>query len=473
MNGQSREKKLITDTILLGFGHVIPLIVNLILFPVYTTYLSKYEYGVFDLVIVISNLLITLATLQVKQAGMRFLIACRVREDNTEVKRIITNVLSFVCAAAGIIFIITLIAPRGILFQTRILIGTYFVAQVFLDTIKQLVRGFGRNRDYVVGVIVQMLSGLLLVIAFLSLDGGKLDAVLLANALSLTLASLFLFARVKLGQYLSIKTCSLSYIKNLLRFSMPIAFNSVFTWIVSMSDRFVVTFFLGSGANGLYAAANKIPYMLQQVFSVFNLCWQENASLSIDDKDSDRYFSSVFHTMFNIMIGISCIMAGVLPVAFQILVNASFDEAYDQMPILVIAYFFASMNAYFGNIFFAINKTTINAVSTTIGAALNLIIDILFVNKIGLFAASISTLVSYVVSTVIRFLAVLKWKEMHYDYKRIIIRVIVFILFCMTAYYRDIYHTIIRALGVLIFAFWINRTVIKTIAEKFCERYVR
>lgn len=466
MNGQGREKKLITDTILLGFGYVVPLIVNLILLPIYTTYLSKYDYGLFDLVIVISNLLVTLATLQIKQAGMRFLIACRGRKDITEEKRIITNVLSFVCAAAGIIFFITVTMPRGILFQTRILIGTYFAAQIFLDAVRQLVRGVGRNKDYVVGVIVQMLSSLLLVAAFLSLDGGKLDTVLLANALSLILASLFLFARAKLSQYLSLKTCSFSYIKKLLGFSMPIAFSSLSMWIVSVSDRFIITFFLGSGANGLYAAANKIPNILQQAFSVFNLSWQENASLSINDKDSDQYFSNVFHMMFNIMIGISCIMAGVLPVAFRILVNASFDEAYDQMPILVMAYFFASMNGYFGNIFFAINKTIINAVSTTIGAVINLIIDLLFVNKIGLFAASLSTLASYAVLTIIRFFAVLKWKDMHYDYKRIVIRVIVFILFCLTAYYRDIYCTIVRMSGALIFALWINRSMLKTAAEK-------
>ncbi|MBD5505022.1 MAG: oligosaccharide flippase family protein [Lachnospiraceae bacterium] len=473
MSGESREKKLITDTILLGFGYVVPLVVNLILLPIYTTYLSRDDYGLYDLVTVISNLLITLATLQIKQAGMRFLIACRSREDNTEAKRIVTNVLSFICAASGIVFIITLATPRNIFFQTRILIGVYFVSQIFLDALKQLVRGLGRNKDYVAGVIVQMLSSVFFVAAFLFLNGGKLDTVLFANALSLISACVFLFVRAKLNQYLSLKTCSLSYIKKMLGFSMPIAFSSFSMWIVSVSDRFIITFFLGPAANGLYAAANKIPNLLQQAFSVFNLSWQENASLSINDKDSDKYFGDVFNMMFNIMIGISCIMAGVIPVMFKILVNVSYDQAYYQMPILVMAYFFASMNGYFGNIFFAINKTIVNAVSTTIGAVLNLIIDLVLVNRIGLFAASISTLVSYAVLTVIRFFVVLKWKNMHYDYKNIIIRVIVFIFFCMSLYYRNMYCTIARIAGAFVFAFWINRVMIKTILGKIKNKMQR
>lgn len=466
MSEQSREKKLITDTILLGFGYIVPLVVNLVLLPIYTTYLSHDDYGLYDFVTVISSLLITLATLQIKQAGMRFLITCRSWEDNTEAKRIISNVLIFICAASGIVFFITLAAPRDIFFQTRILIGIYFVSQIFLDALQQLVRGLGRNKDYVAGVIVQMLSSVIFVVAFLFLNGEKLDTVLFANALSLISACVFLFMRAKLNQYLSIKFCSLNYIKRLLAFSMPIAFSSLSMWIVSVSDRFIIIFFLGSAANGLYAAANKIPNLLQQAFSVFNLSWQENASLSIDDKDSDQYFGDVFNMMFNIMIGISCIMAGIMPIMFKILVNVSFDQAYYQMPILVMAYFFASMNGYFGNIFFAINKTIINAISTTIGAVLNLIIDLVLVNRIGLFAASISTLVSYAVLTIIRFFVVLKWKNMHYDYKNIIIKVIVFILFCMTAYYRNIYCTIARVVCALIFAFWINSVMIKIVLGK-------
>lgn len=465
MSGQSREKKLITDTILLGFGYIIPLVVNLILLPIYTAFLSQNDYGLYDLITVISSLLITLATLQVKQAGMRFLIACRSREDNREAQKIVSNVFAFISLAAGIVLTITLAAPRDIVLQTRIFIGLYFIAQIFLDTLKQMVRGLGRNKDYVVGVCVQMLSSVFFVVAFLLLHGGKLNSVLFASTLSLISACIFLFTRAKLYRYIALKTCSPAYIKKLLGFSMPIAFSSFSMWIVSVSDRFIITFFLGSGANGLYAAANKIPNILQQAFSVFNLSWQENASLSINDKDADQYFSDVFHMMFNVMIGISCIMAGVMPAAFHILVNESFDEAYYQMPILVMAYFFASMNGYFGNIFFAINKTIINAVSTTIGAILNLIIDLLLINKIGLYAASISTLASYTVLTLIRFFAVLKWKNMHYDYKIIFIRVAVFIIFCMSAYYRNLYCTIIRIVCALLFSFWINRVMIKSLFQ--------
>lgn len=89
------------------------------------------------------------------------------------------------------------------------------------------------------------------------------------------------------------------------------------------------------------------------------------------------------------------LLIAVTPILFKLLINARYAEAYFQMPLLFFGVFFNFLTAYLGGIYVAFKKTKSVGVTTTIAALLNLLIDIAFVKVIGIYAASISTLVSY------------------------------------------------------------------------------
>lgn len=54
--------------------------------------------------------------------------------------------------------------------------------------------------------------------------------------------------------------------------------SAVALWIVNLSDRICVTFFLGLEVNAIYAISNKILNLINSFYSVFNLAWTENTS---------------------------------------------------------------------------------------------------------------------------------------------------------------------------------------------------
>ncbi|MCD8038351.1 MAG: oligosaccharide flippase family protein [Lachnospiraceae bacterium] len=468
-----REKALAVNTIMLGIGYVVPFVVNMLFLPVYTSKLSQEEYGIYDFISVISSLLITITTLQIKQAGMRYLMKYRNTNEEKETQKVITNVLSFVFVSSLLLFIIVLFVLRGSDGATRVLIAVYFAVQVHVDTLKQLIRGLGKNKEYVIGVVVQTLSSFLLVVAFLTSDGAGLNGLLFANVIAFIMAGVYLGYQVPVHVNYSVKLVSVSYMCGMLKFSTPIVFSSISIWIVKLSDRLVVTFFLGAASNGIYSVANKIPNLLSQVFEVFNLAWQENASITIDDKDSDAYYSRVFKAMFAMLLGMACVLAGIMPFMFQLLVDDSFDSAYYQVPILIAAFFFASLNGYFGNIYFALERPIINAYSTIIGAVINLAICLALINKIGIYAASISTLVSYMLITGVRFFTVLKWKKMDYDYLSIVGGLVVFFLFCSVCYVRNAAVLIVNAAIAIAFAVFINREFLQESVKLITARIGR
>ena len=70
----SREKSLIKNTIVLSIGTVIPKFASFIVLPILTGYLTKTEYGTYDLITVLCSLFLPAVTLQIQTAAFRFLI---------------------------------------------------------------------------------------------------------------------------------------------------------------------------------------------------------------------------------------------------------------------------------------------------------------------------------------------------------------------------------------------------------------
>lgn len=55
----------------------------------------------------------------------------------------------------------------------------------------------------------------------------------------------------------------------MLRYCIPLIPAAIFWWIMGVSDRYMVNWFLGSDANGIYSVAYKIPTILTILAAVF------------------------------------------------------------------------------------------------------------------------------------------------------------------------------------------------------------
>ena len=57
--------------------------------------------------------------------------------------------------------------------------------------------------------------------------------------------------------------------RQMLAYCVPLIPTAVFWWIMGVSDRYLVKWFVGSVANGIYAVAYKIPTILTSLATVF------------------------------------------------------------------------------------------------------------------------------------------------------------------------------------------------------------
>ena len=117
------------------------------------------------------------------------------------------------------------------------------------------------------------------------------------------------------------------------------------------------------------------------------------------------------------------------------------------MPILFLGVAFNCLVSFYGGLYVALQKTKQVGVSSTIGAILNIIINVVLIKKIGLYAASISTAVSFFIILIYRIIELNKYIKIKYNISNIIIGVI-FLTVTIFNYYN--LNMIILFLNILI-----------------------
>lgn len=410
----SRESSLAKNTGILAIGTFLPKIASFVTLPILTGCLTKDEYGTYDLIIVLVSLLLPAITLQIQTAAFRFLIDKRNKAES--VSAIVTTIFAFIVPLS----LVTLVVMYFCMYKydpiIRIGICGYFFADLLVNATRQIIRGLSQNLKYSISAIISS-GGQLILIALLvwKLNTGLLGAIV-SLAIAETVSFIYLFLSSGMISYIKPKMLSKALLEEMLKYSWPMVPNSMSMWVMRMSDRLVVTAIMGPAANAVYSVANKIPQLLTIAQNTFTMAWQENASIVSRDEDAGKYYSSMYRTMFDLMAGFMCLIIACVPVLFVIFIRGDYDEAYIQIPILLLAMFFFAMSSFFGGIYVAYMKTKSVGITTMVAAALNLIIDLGLIHWIGLYAATLSTLISYIFLFVYRLIDSKKVVNLEYDF---------------------------------------------------------
>lgn len=466
----SRETQLAKNTLIISFGTFLPKIISVITLPIITARLTKTEYGQYDLIATLVFLVLPIATLQIQSAAFRFLI--EFREDKEKTKNIITSMLFFagVASIAAILILFSLLNQTSI--WMRLLIGLYFLLDMLLAILQQIVRGLSLNKVYSVSTTINSSVNLIGILVMVQgLDTG-LTGVLLSLVIAAFIGICYLICRIELWVYIDKQYFSFQVLKELLSYSWPMIPNNLSNWVLKLSDRLVITAVLGVEANAVYAVANKIPNLFVTVQSTFVYAWQENASLAVNDADVDAYYSNIFSSIFKMLVGIMALVIAVTPIMFTLLIRGDYADAYYQMPLLFMAMMFSCTSSVLGGIYIAHKKTRSVGITTIVAAACNLLIDLLCVHSLGITAGSVSTLISYIVLTIYRMWDVQKIQKIKYDYKSIIFWLVILCLMCIANWIDKLWLNVVNVGVGIIVAYISNGELFNKFFKKIIENYI-
>ena len=457
-NKLSRKKSFIVNLFILSFGTILPKLTTFITLPIITGGLSKAEYGTYDLITTLVSFLLPVVTLQLHSAAFRFLIECR--NDREKEDKIISNTFIFVCLSTLLSELILFFALYKFDFQIRSLICIFYGIEILFRCVQYIVRGMNLNKVYSASCVMESILNMILVIAFLKVGKSGLPGLLVSMIASQLLAILFVILKVGLVSRIKISYSSKSLLREMLAYSMPMIPNVISIWVLSSSDRIVLTAVWGTAVNAIYAAANKIPLILNTIQTAFTQAWQENASISVNDSNLDEYYSEMFDDVVTVTSGLLAALIMALPLLFHFLIKGDYEEAYPHIGILFMGAYFSCIMSFLGGIYVAHKETKSIGITTLVSAGINLGIDLIGVNYLKIYAASLSTFVAYMVIAIYRMIDVRRFQPMKYNIKKLVAMIVILNVMCVISGFHNIYTSIANLIIGLLFMIIFEKSVV-------------
>lgn len=451
----NREKKFIKNTVIIFFSKFCTQFLSFFLLPLFTTLLSTEEYGYFDLYSTYAWLLAIFLTLQLENGMFRFLIDKR--DDKDGIKNIISNGIIIILIQLIVFFVLFFIGLKYFGIKNIEYIFIMTISTSLLNLMLQITRGIGENIEYSISSIISGVSNVVFCMVFIKILSLKLLGIVLAYVLSNLVASIYLIVKIKIYKYIDFRMLSKNKIKELVVYAFPLIPNSISSWIMSISDKVMISFLLGVSFNGIYSISTKFSMLLSHVFTVFSLSWTESASMSSGDDDRNSYFSKIINNIFLICSFICIIILAAMPIIFKLLIEESYSNAYTYIPILICASFFELFSILIGGVFIALKLPKEIATTTIIGGFINIAINTLFLKKYGLIVACISTLVSYIYISVTRYLKISKYLKIKLDSCKYFLIIILYIITVFIYYYKSVIASIVSIVVLCVVFFKINQ----------------
>lgn len=370
-----------------------------------------------------------------ESAVFRFLIDAR--DNETEKYNIISNAL--VCALiASIVFIIIYI-PIFICFsfEFNILFPFCLLVTIFSSIILQICRGLGDNLGYSLASVVTGVGTIILNILFLLLFRFGSEALLMSSLLANICCIVLVLVRLKLPLLSIFKNFDLRKLKKMLKYSIPLIPNGIIWWIIGVSDKTIITLFNGASMNGIYAISQKFSNLIMNIYGVFNMSWSESISMHINEDDSSAYISEIFDNILFFFSIICSLILLSLVFLLNLFVSKDYSMAYNYIPLLLVGAIFNMIASFFGGIYVALKRTNEIAKTSFYAGLINIAVNLILIKYIGLYAACISTILSFLIISLYRYFDCKKYVNVQLKLKRLLSIFLVMTISLIIYYLND------------------------------------
>lgn len=406
----SRKTELAKNTAILTVGKLCTQCISFFLLPLYTAILSTEEYGTFDLLVTYSTLLLPLVNWQLDQGLFRFMLDHR---GNKEEQGKLFSTLLISSTIQSIVYIVLFICIEPFLkIENSYFLLLYVVLHVYTALFLQFVRGLGYSVKYTIASFISASATTILNVVALVFMKIGLQGLFLSTLTAQFLTLIYLVISSRSWEYFSLRNIQPSVFRRVSTYSIPLIPNNLAWWVVNASDRTIIAHFLGTAANGIYSVANKFPNVFIQFYNILNLSWTETVSLHYRDEDRDEFLTETMTSLFKLFAAACFGIVACMPFVFPIMVNTKYNAAYNQVLILMYAMLFRVLVGLYSCVYVAQKNARKIAYTSISAAVINIVVDLLLINKIQVFAASFSTLAAFLAMFIIRYIDVNKTVHM-------------------------------------------------------------
>lgn len=388
-------------------NQAITMLLQLVQVKILTNFLTINSYGGWNQVHIAENLFLVLVNLNIGHGFIRF--ASSYSSDQKQITY--SSVLIFQSLLAFSIFVILLPFYKPVTnfligFSSEsvyLLMGLLLFFVISIDNIQRFLLVSGREIQMIKQNLIRSVSD----VGFTVL-GVLIKSDIIGALAGYVVSKLFCFVLFSWINKINYRKLSFSFdiIKTLLKFSLPLLSISIAYWVINSSNRYLINYFIGLDAVGMFSVANRLPMMLVIIFTLMSTIFLSNISRLFDAGNFERvsyWFSIILRLFF---------LVGIAGGAFLIAANRSItliisneEYLFDGLPLV---YLFVSVGSIaFGGFqiisrLYDLEKEVYkNSFNWVLAMIMNIAFNFILIPIYGIVGAAFSTGITFFISFII------------------------------------------------------------------------
>ena len=380
--------------------------IGLLTTPIFARIMSEHDYGMLENFNALLSIMMIISSLSFSST----LVTARYDFSDKLSSYIKTGLVS-TSVLNIVIFVVFLIAHEEILlfFQLNdayflivflvILFNPAFEIYIYFNQLSYKYKNISAL-NVILGIL-----GVVLSFVFIFLMNDDVFARALGSQLPFICVGLFIYFH-----YMANKNIiEFEFIKYAFPICLPVVVHSFSGALLNSSDRIMITNIRGAEDNAFYSLASscgQLAYILWMALNTAFIPWlSENMKIK-RFKDIYLFSKKYILVYFTLIVGVILISPDVL----YILGGHRYSEAKFAVPALIFGYTFLFLYSMFVNAEQIVKKTRGMAITTSLCALINILLNYIFIPMYGYIAASYTTMIGYLIMFISHHIIILKLK---------------------------------------------------------------
>lgn len=418
-------KKTFGHTFYYSISNLSVKLIGLILLPLYTTYLTPSEYGMYIVIEITGLILIDSLPFHLPTAMMRW--SANAKDEDERKKIVFTSFLPLLLISFLALLAIPFSGTFSEWFFNSQKYYKYFNYLIIISSIAivnqfqlSLLRYLEKSKEFLLinifrFVIVVFMNYYLLSFTKLGIEG-VLISQLIGYLFVFVICLKFTFSNMK---FVFIKKT----FNEMFLFIWPLVLSSLLLSLMGNVDKYIIKFILGDAAVGIYTIGFRIASLINVVFiQSFQLGYLPYAFKKLNDDNAKRFYSKVL-TYYTLILTLTVLIISLFSNEILILLarNKLYLAASAVIPFILFSFVFKGMSFVFAMGFHFSKKTKYNTIVAAISLIFSIVSYYLFGKYFGITGVAFANTIIYLLSAVFTFMFAQKFYFINYEIKKIFI----------------------------------------------------
>lgn len=433
----NKYKTAAKHTMYVAIGTIGSKLMYILMLPLYTRWLKTSEFGITDTLITIADITVAILFLNIAESIFVY------PKNATQKKQI----EFFSSGLLFMIFVMILIAICFTIYdlinieclKNSFFLNYHWLLYILVTSryiqvyIQSFVRSLNKMKIYSSSGII--LTVLIAVLSILLIPSFNIHGYILSIALAHIITAIVCFCIADLHKYFSIKSFNYNSLKELLKYSIPLAPSSIMWWLINGINRPIMSAVMGFSSIGIYAVATRISGVINSLSEVLGTAWGNSVLDEYNKNGFEEFYNNYLRFLISAYFFIGLIIMLLSNIIVRLFSTPDYYSASIYIPILVLGLIYSGISSCVGQIFSAVKKSRYFFYSSLYGGLSSVLSLIILIKPFGLYGVSISMCVSFLVIFIARCYFAAKFIKL-YNLNYVVILSLAYILslICYTTF---------------------------------------